>query len=144
MSVPYGLRNVPDTEGNAKLECIDRAEFLFLHSVKCTISAKVQDSQYVFLASAIIQLSLEICLNLYEANGVPYHPGHITEAQYSERMKLIHSAIRKTKTLEGCITLGKISFRWRDRKHRYWVGLIIGLRESMQKWSKWCYDVYKG
>ncbi len=144
MSVPSALRNIPNTEGNAKLDCIDRAEFLFTHSVKCTRSAKVQDSQFAFLASAIIQLSLEICLDLYEANGVPYRQGHITDEQYSVRASLICSAIRKTKKLEGCITLGKISFKWRDRKHKYWVGLITGLRESIQKWYRWCYDVYKG
>lgn len=144
MSVPVNLRNVPDTPNNSKCDAVEMCSQVFFHAVKCTTSAKVQQNVFAFLAGMIVQQSLEIYLNAYEANSVPYYKGRITEEQYQTRRNLILKAMRGCSNLEGLITLGKRSFQWRNKKIHYWVGMVISCRELLSKWLGWCENEYKG
>lgn len=142
MSVPVNLRNVPDTEANSKSDSVEACAELFDHAVKCCQTSKVQSGIFAFLANGIIQQSLEIYLNAYEANGVPYYKGRITEENYNDRRKLIIEAMRGCSNLEGLVSLGKRSFHWRNKKIKYWVGITIKTREQLSHWLRWCENEY--
>lgn len=144
MSVPVNLRNVPDTANNTKFDTIEMCSQLFFHAVKCTTSEKVQSSVFSFLASMILQQSLEIYLNAYEANTVPFYKGKVTQEQYETRRRLILQAMRGCSNLQGLVTLGKRSFSWRNKKIYYWVNMVISTREMLSKWLGWCENEYKG
>lgn len=144
MSVPVGLRNVPENEHNAKFDVLESCNNLFYHAVLCCQSSKVQSSCFVFLANGIIQQSLEIYLCAYEANSVPFYKGQITEEQYKTRIQLITQAMRGCSNLEGMVTLGKRSFKWRNNKIYYWLGMIKNTRDLLSNWYKWCNNEFGG
>lgn len=143
MSVPVEKRNVPDTEGNSKFNVLESCNNLFYHAVLCCQSSKVQNSCFSFLANAIVQQSLDIYLIAFEANSIPYYKGQITEQNYNDRIALIIQAMRLCSTLEGLVTLGKRSFKWRNKKIFYWLGLIVNTRELLSNWYRWCNNEYK-
>lgn len=143
MSVPVEKRNVPDTEGNSKFNVLESCNNLFYHAVLCCQSSKVQSSCFSFLANAIVQQSLDIYLIAFEANSIPYYKGQITEQNYNDRIALIIQAMRLCSTLEGLVTLGKRSFKWRNKKIFYWLGLIVNTRELLSNWYRWCDNEYK-
>ena len=142
MSVPANLRNVKDTESNSKCESVEACSELFDHAVKCCKTSKVEESIFAFLANGIIQQSLEIYLDAYGANRVPYRSGQITEDNYNERRKLILRAMKGCSNLEGLVTLGKRSFHWRNKKIKYWVGLTVKTGELLSHWLRWCENEY--
>lgn len=143
MSVPVDKRNVPENEVNSKFNVLESCNNLFYHAVLCCQSSKVQSSCFAFLANAIVQQSLEVYLTAYEANSIPFYRGQITEQNYNDRIALIIQAMRLCSTLEGLVTLGKRSFKWRNKKIYYWVELIIQTRQLLSNWYGWCNNEYK-
>lgn len=143
MSVPVNLRNVPDSETNAKSEVLEKCSKLFYHAVQCCQSSKVQSTVFAFLANGIVQESLEIYLDAYGANSEPYYKGKITEENYNTRKRLILEAMRKCSNLQGLVTLGKRCFKWRNKKIIYWVNFVRETRELLTKWLNWCEKEYK-
>lgn len=146
MSIPAHLRKVKDTESNAKSNVIDACKKLYIHAVKLCSAKKVQmlPTYFLDLADTIVEESLEIYQYCFRANSIPFYHGKISEENYNDRVACIIEAMRLCSDLQGLITLGKTSFRWRDRQIEYWTGIIISTREMISNWYSWTIREYKG
>lgn len=143
MSVPYNLRNVKETETTNKFDAVDKCAALLNHALQCCLGDKVQASAYAPLANEILAYSEDVFLDAFEANGVPYKHGRITEQNYTDRISLIISAMKGCVRLDGLLYIGKKNFHWREKKRKFWSDMTKEAHEQLAKWMTWCENEYK-
>jgi len=130
-STPASKRNNPNNTEN--FETLKLCLQLMHHGEEC-FSQKIKESPYAFTMLYIILESYEIYSCVFRANRIPFTKGKITEENWNARKALQLEAMRLCSDLEGMILKAQYDYKWRQRKVKYYIELILKTREYISKW----------
>lgn len=124
---------VPKSErGECKLEVFTKATNLIIYTLQITSNENVFNPKYKYFTDRIVDLSLDIGQNIWEANNV-----YVKEAKdYLFRKGLQKKAIRDCDSLLYNITIAKRIFHLSGKRVGFWSSSVKEIRDMIVKWKE--------
>ena len=136
MSVEVGERHIPDTPQKRQLDACWFAREAALHTLDVCSNEKIFVPRFQKLTDKIIDLSIDIYMDVWDANDIWMDPKEPDPRNWEERSRLQEYAIRKCKKLLALIGLARSKFHLRGKKVNYWSGKVIEAMRCIQRWHE--------
>lgn len=136
MSVKVGERHIPDTPQNRQLDACWVSREAAMHTLEVCANEKIFIPKFQSLTDKIVDLSIDIYLDVWEANNIWMDPKNPDPRNWEYRSDLQENAIRKCRKLLGLISLARGRFHLRGKKVNYWSGKVIEAMRSIQRWHE--------
>ena len=131
MAVNAGMRNVPDTPNNGKLDVLVNSKVLWKHTLTICSNEKVFDPKFdKVMLNDVLEKVKNIHMYCFKANLI-----RVTDKEtFAERMKLQEKAIVESECLTQLISMSRALYHLRGNKASNWSRKNEDLRELIKKW----------
>ena len=131
MAVNAGMRNVPDTPNNKKLDVLVQSKALWQHTLNITSNEKVFNPKFdKVLLNDVLSTVKNIHMYCLKANLI-----RVTDVEtFRTRMMLQERAIVESEYLTEYISLSRSLYHLRGKKATNWSRKNEDLRGSIKKW----------
>lgn len=134
MSVAEPLRH------KGRLEVHIKAQFLAVYTFKILTNENIFDPNVDrALIERIRECAYDIYIKSWQANKIRAETNEVNRAM---RYKLQEEAILLCDEIHACIGIAKSVFHLRQRRMKYWSGLITETRRLIQAWKESDADRY--
>lgn len=134
MSVAEPLRH------KGRLEVHIKAQFLAAYTSKILMNENIFDPKVDrALIERIRECAYDIYIKSWQANKIRAETNEVNRAM---RYKLQEEAILLCDEIHACIGIAKSMFHLRQRRMKYWSGLITEVRKLLQAWKESDADRY--
>ena len=134
MSVVAGKRNVPDTPNNRGLDACWLAREVALHTMTVCSNERIFDPKFHTITERLMGLSIDIYLDVSEANFIWIDLNHPDADNIADRLKLQEHALRKCKNMLDMIGLARAQFHLRGKKVNYWSHKVVEAKRKIENW----------